>query len=84
MFLNALGTSEKRVRSALSETMVGVNDNNVKKRNPRPSRGFQWTLEDHNLLKTNLKTSLKPQGITVERIKKSLSFNLNSHDDKSL
>ena len=50
MFLGTLGISEKKVRSALSETMVGVCENNVKKRNPRPSRGFHWTSEDHNLL----------------------------------
>ena len=49
MFLNTIGISEKKIRSALSGTMVGVCGNNVKKRNRRPGRGSQGTLEDNNL-----------------------------------
>ena len=62
MFLDTLGISEKKVRSALTETMVGVCENNVKKRNPRPSRGFHWTSEDHSLLEKKFEDIPKAPG----------------------
>ena len=65
MFLSTLGIGSQRLNVALlssDDSHIGIDRKMTKSRNPRPSRGFNWTAHDLDLLSDFLKKIPKAPG----------------------